>query len=183
MWDKALDYNRQAGDRARAVYAGVEAIGYYDRALAAWEHLRPQDEALGLKLHQARGEVCQETGRFDQAEADFQAACDLAVHVGDLRAQARAMNCLSYLHYQRGDLTLASEFGQQALSVSQTVGAPLQMASALLNKANAMLTGRKRWLQIENYSDPIRDLKGAVISGRQDQISVIDAASCEITEK
>lgn len=52
----------------------------------------------------------------------------------------------------------------------------------VLNKANAMLTGRKRWLQIENYSDPIRDLKGAVVSARQDQVSVINAASCQINE-
>ncbi len=53
----------------------------------------------------------------------------------------------------------------------------------VLNKQNAMLTGRKRWLKIENYSDPLRDLTGAVVSARQDQVSVIKAASCEITEK
>lgn len=52
----------------------------------------------------------------------------------------------------------------------------------VLNKQNAMLTGRKRWLKIENYSDPIRDLQGAVLSARQDQISVINAASCQMNE-
>jgi len=54
--------------------------------------------------------------------------------------------------------------------------------SFVLNKANAMLTVRKRWLKMENYSDPVRDLVGAVISGRQDQISVYNDASCELTE-
>ena len=54
--------------------------------------------------------------------------------------------------------------------------------SFVLNKANAMLTVRKRWLKIENYSDPVRDLVGAVISARQDEISIHNDASCEITE-
>jgi len=52
----------------------------------------------------------------------------------------------------------------------------------VLNKANAMLTVRKRWLKIENYSKPIQDLVGASITARQDQISVQNDASCEITE-
>lgn len=54
--------------------------------------------------------------------------------------------------------------------------------SFVLNKANAMLTVRKRWLKMEEYSDPVRDLVGVVISGRQDQISVYNDASCELTE-
>jgi hypothetical protein len=52
----------------------------------------------------------------------------------------------------------------------------------VLNKANAMLTVRKRWLKIENYSDPVRDLVGAVVSARQDEVSVHNDSSCEITE-
>lgn len=54
--------------------------------------------------------------------------------------------------------------------------------SFVLNKANAMLAVRKRWLKIENYSKPIQDLVGASITARQDQISVQNDASCEITE-
>ncbi len=54
--------------------------------------------------------------------------------------------------------------------------------SFVLNKDNAMLTVRKRWLRIENYSDPVRDLVGATITARQDQVSVYNDASCELTE-
>jgi len=54
--------------------------------------------------------------------------------------------------------------------------------SFVLNKANAMLAVRKRWLKIEKYSKPIQDLVGASITARQDQISVQNDASCEITE-
>jgi len=138
VWAKALDYNCQAGDQARNVYAGWEAIGYYDRAIEAWKHLRPADETLGLSLHQARGEICQETGRFDQAEADFHTAHALAGEAGNLEARAQAMNCLSYLHFQRGDLRPSTETALQALNLSQSADAPLQMARALLNRANAL---------------------------------------------
>jgi hypothetical protein len=54
--------------------------------------------------------------------------------------------------------------------------------SFALRRETAMLTVRKRWLRIENYSNPIEDLVGAVISSRQDQASVYNDASCEITE-
>jgi hypothetical protein len=49
-------------------------------------------------------------------------------------------------------------------------------------KETSMLTVRKRWMRIENYSNPIQDLVGAVISARQDQASIYNDASCEITE-
>ena len=55
--------------------------------------------------------------------------------------------------------------------------------SFVLNKANAMLTVRKRWLKMEDYSDPVRDLVGVSITSRQDQISVYNDAACEITEQ
>ena len=55
--------------------------------------------------------------------------------------------------------------------------------SFVLNKANAMLTVRKRWLKMEDYSDPVRDLVGASITARQDQVSIYNDSSCEITEQ
>ena len=139
VWGKAVDYNRRAGDRARAVYAGTEAIGYYDRALEAWEHLRVPDDALSLSLYQARGEICQETGRFDQAEEDFRALHRLATTSGDVAEQARVLNRLSLLQYQRGDPIRASKYAQQALELAQAAGLPSETASSLLNQANALL--------------------------------------------
>jgi len=138
VWDKALTYNDEAGGRARVVYASAEAIGYYDRALEAWRRVQPLDQAHGLSLHQARGETCQETGRFDQAEADFRAAQAMAAQAGNWLAQARAGNSLSYLCFQRGDYRAAVEIAHQALNLSRIAGSPHEMAGALLNQANAL---------------------------------------------
>ena len=48
--------------------------------------------------------------------------------------------------------------------------------SLVFDRDSAMLTGRKHWLKLEEYSDPIRDLAGAVVSARQDSVTVYDGS-------
>lgn len=52
----------------------------------------------------------------------------------------------------------------------------------VFSRANAMLTGRKRWMQINNYSEPVKGLAGAVISCRQDSVTLYKDAVYKITE-
>ena len=47
-----------------------------------------------------------------------------------------------------------------------------------LNKTYGIQTVRKRWLKIENYSDPIKDLVGAVVSARQGHFVAYADAVC-----
>lgn len=48
--------------------------------------------------------------------------------------------------------------------------------SVVFTKQFALLSGRKRWLRIENYSEPVKDLTGAVVSFRQDSITLYNDA-------
>ncbi len=138
VWDKAVVYNRRAGQRARDVYAGADAFDYYNRAIEAWERLRPNDETLGLSLYGERGRICQDTGRLDQAAVDFQTAYDLAERAGDRAGQARILNDLSYLRYLRGDFDGMVAFAQQALDVAKAAGLSSEIAAALFNRATAL---------------------------------------------
>lgn len=52
----------------------------------------------------------------------------------------------------------------------------------VFDKDYALLTGRKRWLRIEKYSDPVRDLVGATITARQDSVTVYNDSICKILE-
>jgi len=52
----------------------------------------------------------------------------------------------------------------------------------VLDKSAALLCGRKRWMQISNYAHPIQDLNGAVISCRQDCVTLYKDACCKISE-
>jgi len=138
VWSKAVQWYRQAGERARAVYAGAQAIEYYDRALEAWSHLDARDEALGLQLYRERGRTYQDGGWVDQAEDDFRAALDLAKRTRDAASQARILNHLSYVAFQRGDFDEAARIAAQTLDMGQRAGAEGEVATAHLNRANAL---------------------------------------------
>lgn len=50
------------------------------------------------------------------------------------------------------------------------------------NKEEAALCVRKRWLKIENYSDPVKDLVGATVTFREGYSTVNKDAICLMTE-
>ena len=52
----------------------------------------------------------------------------------------------------------------------------------VFDRNNALFTGRKTWMRIENYSDPVRDLAGAVIRCRQDSVSLQNDCVYVLTE-
>ena len=54
--------------------------------------------------------------------------------------------------------------------------------SIVFSRNNSILTGRKRWLEMKNYSDPVNDLAGATVSYRQDTISLYKDAIYVLTE-
>jgi len=56
------------------------------------------------------------------------------------------------------------------------------LLTIVFDKDYAMLSGRKRWLRIENYSDPVRDLVGATITARQDSVTLYKDSIFVITE-
>lgn len=53
----------------------------------------------------------------------------------------------------------------------------------VFDRNNALFTARKRWMQIDNYADPVKDLAGCVITCRQDSVTVYDDAIAVITEQ
>jgi len=69
------------------------------------------------------------------------------------------------------------------LSISATTGTAYEdLDSVVFAKDYALITGRKRWLRIEKYSDPIRDLVGATITCRQDSVTIYDDSICRVRE-
>jgi len=68
-------------------------------------------------------------------------------------------------------------------AATDAVGAAFTKCVTIVFDRNvALVTARKNWLRVENYSDPVKDLAGAVISGRQDSITAVDCAIAVITE-
>jgi class 3 adenylate cyclase/predicted ATPase len=92
-WEKALDYLRQAGAKARTRPAYREAVTYYEQALEALAHLPTSDElterAIGIRLD--LGIVLQPLGRLAEAEQAFSTARDVCQERGDTAQLFRAL--------------------------------------------------------------------------------------------
>ncbi len=65
---------------------------------------------------------------------------------------------------------------------SDITNASSKLLTIVFDRKNAMLTGRKRWMQIENYADPVKDLAGAVVSCRQDSVTLYKDAIYVLSE-
>lgn len=52
----------------------------------------------------------------------------------------------------------------------------------IFDRNHALVTARKNWLRVENYANPVEDLAGAVITGRQDSVTVADDAVAVLRE-
>ena len=79
--------------------------------------------------------------------------------------------------------TSSTLHGLGVRGVTDAVGdSPTQCVTLIFDRNNALLTGRKRWMRIENYSDPRTITQGAVVSCRQDSVTLYDDAVYNLTE-
>jgi tetratricopeptide (TPR) repeat protein len=120
VWDKAMQYALQAGDRARARFSNREAIEYYGRAIQLSQHLSGREPerwqvAIGL------GEVKQHVGEYEDSIAIYRAALEEWTEAppGD---RARAMLRLAQVWDRRGDLSAAESWLYQARAELGEIG-------------------------------------------------------------
>ncbi len=125
VWDKAVDYHKQAGDRAQEVYANARAAAHYTQALEALEQLPgPLDPTRSFELRLAREAVYALQGeRAAQAE-DLRALEALAATLddgGQLAAKRRAKVALRQAHYAEaiGDYSAAIATAQIAIELAR----------------------------------------------------------------
>lgn len=52
----------------------------------------------------------------------------------------------------------------------------------VFDRNNALFTGRKRWLELKDFANPVEDLEGAVVSFRQDSVTLYKDSICVVTE-
>ena len=91
VWDKALAYCRQAGEKAMARSAHCEAVGYFEQALSALPHLPEQretrEQAIDLRL--ALRSALLPSGDFGRILACLREAETLAAALDDPRRLAQ----------------------------------------------------------------------------------------------
>ena len=94
VWDKALPYARQEGERAIRLYAPGAAIEHLTRALDAAAHLSlPADP----ELHRLRGQAHETLGAWEPAHMDYLAALEAGRAANSLHAEWQALLDLGML--------------------------------------------------------------------------------------
>jgi tetratricopeptide (TPR) repeat protein len=124
VWDKALTYLRQAGEKAMALSAYSEAVGYFEQALGVLPHLPEQrdtrEQAIDLRL--ALRMALLPSGDLGRMLAVLREAETLAVALDDPRRLGRVSGSLSLHFYFMGAYDQAIATAQRALALATASG-------------------------------------------------------------
>jgi DNA-binding winged helix-turn-helix (wHTH) protein/class 3 adenylate cyclase/tetratricopeptide (TPR) repeat protein len=132
VWDKALAYCRQAGEKAMARSAHREAVGYLEQALIAAQRLPAQHDLLaqGIELRLSLDSAFLTLGDPKRGFGYLCEAAVLAEALGDQRQLGRIANFMTHYFLRTGDYDAAIEYGQRALVHATASGAILEQAIA-----------------------------------------------------
>jgi predicted ATPase/class 3 adenylate cyclase len=124
VWEKALQYLRQAGAKAFDRSANREAVACQEQALEALRHLPETREALeqAIDLRFDLRNPMTALGALRRLRDHLQEAERLADTLGDQRRLGRVANYLSILSTQTGEYARGIDFGKRALAVGEALG-------------------------------------------------------------
>ena len=133
MWEKTLDYSRQAGEKAqRQLYTPRAALEHYNRALEAARQLHVP---LPLTLFHERGQVYETLGEYELAHADYEAELSEARLRADQQGEWQALIDLGFLTVSR-DYSKAGDYFRAALSLAPALEDPALVARTLNRVGN-----------------------------------------------
>jgi tetratricopeptide (TPR) repeat protein len=132
VWDKALAYCRQAGEKAMVRSAHREAVGYLEQALSALSHLPEtrdtREQAIDLRL--ALRTALMPLGDVGRILAYLREAEALAAALDDPRRLGRVSDFLSFHYHFMGMHEQAIAAAQRALALAATSGDGVLQAQA-----------------------------------------------------
>jgi class 3 adenylate cyclase/tetratricopeptide (TPR) repeat protein len=130
LWDKAVNYSKEAGSKAmgRSAYRG--AVIYFDRALASLEHLpksrHVSEQAIDLRLDLRNALFPLE--ELDRLRENLRAAESLSEALGDQRRLGRISSYMVHYYTLMGDREKATEASRRGLSLAHSLADfPLQI--------------------------------------------------------
>jgi predicted ATPase len=125
VWQKALTYGRQAGDKARTRSASREAVVCYEQALAALEHLPDSraatEQAIDLRLDlrpalNALGEAPSRILDHLHSAEPLAQTLDDPLRLGQVSSEMGAM------FWGAGEMDHTIDYGQRTLALAATLG-------------------------------------------------------------
>ena len=124
VWDKAVQYLRQAGTKAAARAANREAVMLFEQSLVAVQHLpegrKTAEQAIDVRLD-LRPPLLQ-LGQLERVLLLSQEAEAMAEKLGDEYRLARVYTYLINYHYMKGEPEMAIEYGERCLRIGDAAG-------------------------------------------------------------
>src|SRR5215475_2872905 len=163
VWDKALAYCRQAGEKAMARSAYREAVGAFEQALRALQHLPEQRDmrAQALDLRLALRNALFPSGDFGNILAVLREAEALAATLDDPRRLVQ-VSCFLTTHFNfRGAYAQAIASAQRALTLATASGEVIlhALANQYLGRVYQAQGDYRR--AIECFGQTVASLDGA----------------------
>jgi len=120
VWDKAVAYSQQAGEKAYDRAAFREAVGSFEQALQALAHLPEPGDTRGraIELRLALGRPLYRVGEFGRLLTLLGEAEALAKALDDRARLGQVLAQMSQTRMTTGDLDGAIAAGQQALALA-----------------------------------------------------------------
>jgi hypothetical protein len=110
---------------------------------------------------------------------DFKSDAGVAAYATDFHQKAITDPAMNMGNFAGMDLNFLTGEGAYGTAVLYSGS---KWRTIVMDKMNASATLRKRWLKIDNYANPIKDLVGAVVSARESYKTIRKSAICLITE-
>jgi class 3 adenylate cyclase/tetratricopeptide (TPR) repeat protein len=132
VWDKALRYCRQAGEKAMMRSAHREAVESFEQALSALRHLPEQHGTIeqALDLHHVLRNALLPSGDFGRALASARESEALAESLDDPHRLGQVSRSLSSQFYLMGAYDQAIASAQRALALATASGDVIEHALA-----------------------------------------------------
>jgi DNA-binding NtrC family response regulator/tetratricopeptide (TPR) repeat protein/class 3 adenylate cyclase len=130
VWDKALTYYRQSGDKAMVRSAYREAVACFEQALTALRHLPEQrhTQEQAIDLCDDLSSALQALGEFRQRFPYLREAETLAELLGDQRRLWQICTHMTHAFWTTGDYDNALTCGQRALTLAAATENAVQQA-------------------------------------------------------
>ncbi len=114
MWEQALTYAQEAGEKALRLYAQQAAIDHFTHAVEAAHHLL---QTPPVSLYLARGRAYESLGDVERARGDYERALDAARAAHDATSEWQSITALGVL-WTGHDYERAEGWFRQALALS-----------------------------------------------------------------
>lgn len=152
MWEQALAYQREAGEKALTLYAQQAAIDHFTRAEEAAHHLSLTPPS---RLYLARGQAYETLGDFERARGDYERALDAALAAHDGTMEWQSMMAIGFL-WTGHDYERAGVWFRQALALAEELADPTLHAQSLNRLGNWLVNTGRVQEALEAHQEALR---------------------------